>query len=292
MVAVALVVLAAGAMIGWPIYLDARGTATPGVIIEKRETVRTEYGEWFRHFEVTAAYSVPGQPVQHRAMCDVDEKTYDSLHKGNTVVVHYFRDLLSQPFLPATRLSPCTTMAAISLNPSSARNLVVSFVALLVILLLWKMRIRFTAWLFLLWLGLAFALLVLPKTEPEPQQPVAATATIDRIDTIDTLGQGANSEGIPLLRPYQVVLLKFVPPGMDTPVTAIDKIDEDSVPDLKEGQSVAIVYDAAHPRIASLKEGTRRFPMQALTTVVLCCFGLIIIGAAGVAIRRLFRPIP
>jgi hypothetical protein len=69
---------------------------------------------------------------------------------------------------------------------------------------------------------------------------------------------------LPLQHPYQIVRLKFVPAGMDTTVTAVDKIDSGSVPNLKPGQPLNITYDAVHPRIAILQGGTRLFPSQTL----------------------------
>jgi hypothetical protein len=193
----AFVGLAAGAIIAWPSYIDINGTRTAGVITEKRENVHIDYGEWFRHFEVIAAYSIPGQAFQHRAGCYVDQKTYDSLRPGSTVVVHYFANLLSQPFLPATHLSPCSTMASISLNPAVIRNLLGAAIALMAILFLWRvLHVRIAVWLLVPWFGLLVGYLVLPKTEPEPRHPVPATATIDSVTTITEVGDSAHSEGI------------------------------------------------------------------------------------------------
>ncbi len=282
--------LAVGAIIGWPIYLDTHGSAAPAVITEKVESVRIEYAEWFRRFEVMAAYSIPGQPLQHRASCDVDEKTYDSLHPGNTVQVHYFARLLNQPFLPATHLSPCSTSASISWNPAVMHPLLVSFICLLAILFLWRvLRIRTAVWLMLPLFCWSFAYLGLPRVEPEPQHPVPGTATIDTVRTVTTLGDTHTAKSIPLQYPYQIMRLKFVPPGMDTAVIAIDKVDVGSVPNLKEGQSAKIVYDAEHPRIARLQQGTRLFPGHALTTVTLWCVAFAVLVAIAGVVGGFFR---
>lgn len=291
-IAAGFLILATTAIIGWPYFLDAKGASTRGAIVEKREIVRTVYDEWFRQFSVVASYAIPGQPMEHHAICDVDQSTYDSLHRGSPVVVHYFRALLAQPFIPATHLSPCTFLGNFALRPYLVRNLAVSLGTLLVILLAWKMRVRFAPWLFVLWLALSFVLLVLPSAEPEPRQPVPATATVNYIVTIYEVGEGRDSYGIPLPHPFQIVQLKFSPPGMDTPVIAVDKIDEDSVSNLAAGQSVPIVYDAADPRIVRLQEGTRHFPMEALGVVILCCLGLVLLTAAWAFIRRLLVPLP
>lgn len=282
--------LAIGAVIGWPIYLKTNGTRASGVITEKRESVRIHYVEWFRRFELVAAYSIPGQPLQHRAICDVDEKTYDSLHPGNTVVVYYFASLLNQPFLPATHLSPCSTMASISWNPPVMHRIIVALTSLVAILFLWRvLRIRIAALLLLPWLCLCFAYLGLPRTEPEPRQPVPATATVETITTITTIGGINSSRSMQLQHPYQILRLKYVPSGMDTAVIAIDKVDAGSVPNLQEGQTANIVYDAAHPRIARLQAGTRLFPGQALRTVIICCAVVIVLIAIVAAVGGFFR---
>lgn len=284
-----LLLVIAGVIIGWPIYLKNSGTRTSGAITEKFENVRIIDGNWFRSFEITADYSIPGQSVQHRAACDVDEKTYDSLHRGDSVVVYYFANLLSQPFIPATRLSPCTTMASINLNPSVTGALIVALVVLLGILFLWRvLRIRIAAWLLLPWACLTFAYLVLPHAEPEPQHPVSATATVDTITTVTTIGGRRGHRAIDLPHPYEIVRLKYTPAGMDAPVVAIDKVDEGSVPNLIQGQTLAIVYDAGHPRIARLQGGTRSFPGQARTIVVLIGAAFLVLLVVLALIRGLF----
>jgi len=274
----------------WPAYLESAGSAAPGVITEKLESVRVEYTDWFRRFQVMAAYSIPGQPVQHRAICDVSEKTYDSIHVGNAVVVHYFGGLLNQPFIPATHFSLCSNFASSGLRSSVVRHLVIAFVALLAILFLWRvLRIRIAMWLLLPWLCLSFAYLGVPHVEPEPEHPVSATAIVDSVTTITTLGATSNDESIPLPHPYQIVLLKFVPPGMDTAVTVVDKIDVGSVPNLKEGQSADIIYDREHPRFARLQSGTRLFPGRTLKLVILCSIASIGLVAIAAGIGGFFR---
>jgi hypothetical protein len=278
-----------GAIIGWPIYLETHGDRAPGVITEKYENVRIEYGDWFRRLQIVAAYSIPGQTLQHRAICDVDEKTYDSLHPGNTVAVYYFPNLLNQPFLPATRLAPCSTLASISLNSAILRRILTTFLVLLAILFLWRvLRMRVAAWLLLPWLCWTIGWFVLPRVEPEPQKAVGGTATVVSITTITTIGDVSAHRAITLQHPYQILRLKFVPPGMDTAVIAIDKVDAGSVPNLREGEEVNIIYDAAHPRIARLTAGTRLFPGRALTTVVLVCIAFVVVIAIGWIIGGFF----
>ena len=60
----------------WPTFIDANGTPASATISEKRETVRIHYGDWYRRFQIIAAYAIPGQPMERHAICDVDQKTY------------------------------------------------------------------------------------------------------------------------------------------------------------------------------------------------------------------------
>lgn len=289
-----LLLCAVVAMFNWPAFVDAKGVHTSGVLSEKRETVKIEFGDWFRHFEIIGEFAVPGLPLKRHAVCDVSEATYDSLHTGSVIAVAYLPDLLNQPFLPATHLSPCTSWDSVNINPSFTRKLLLALAALLLILFFWRvLRIRLIAFLLLPWACLMFAAVALPHTEPEPAQPLPTTATVESITTVSTVMEGQDSEGIPLQHPYQVVRLKFLPPGMDAPVTAIDKIDSGSIPGLHAGQNAAIVYDASRPRVARLEGGTRSFPGHALMTVVLASLAffvfLSIVALAGWLLHQVAR---
>ena len=284
-----IIALVCVAGMSWPLVLNAIGTSATGAISEKFESVRIEYGEWFRHFQVTGTYSIPGQPLQHRAVCDVDEKTYDSLRVGGPVTVRYMRNLPPQPFLTTARMAACSPVG-ISMGPSVWR-LIYAGAILLAVLFIWLvLRVRLAIWLLPVWVCFAFVYLGMPRVEPEPRQPVPATATVADITTIDALWETPQSDGIPLQHPYQLVQLRFVPKGMDAPVVAIDKIGDDTS-DLKKGRSVTIVYDAANPRIARVQEGTRRFPEQAWMTVMLWGAVIGVLGILAVGARGLLRMI-
>lgn len=265
-----LVPFALFAIFVWPSYLDRHGSVAQGLIAEKYEFIRVVRGETWRTFQVTAAYSTLGHPPQH-ASCAVDEKTYDSLHPGNPIAVHY----VSGPspmelLLPMTHLAPCTIAVQFHWGAPALQRLLITFVPLVPILLLWRVfRMKAAIWLFFGWIGFAFFYIGIPRVEPEPRHPVPATAIVDRIVTVKTLGDMPLRKSLPLKRPYQIVLLKFTPPGMDTAVVAVDKVDADSMPNLQKGQNADIVYDAAQPRIARLRAGTRLFPGETLHIVLL-----------------------
>jgi hypothetical protein len=274
----------------WPSYLDQHGTVAAGVISEKRETIRVHYGEWYRRFEILADYTIPHQPVPHRTICDVDEKTYDSIHMGNGIAVHYMASLPIQPFLPTAHLAPCTTATSLGLNSAVLWRVGIAFTPLLAILLFWRLlRVKFFAWLLLPWMAFALVYLGIPRVEPEPQHPVSTTATVERVALITTLGDTSGRRSISLKHPYQIVVLKFVPPGMDTPVAAVDKVDSGSVPNLRPGEKLNISYDASNPRLVKLQQGTRLFPAEALSTAILFVAILLGLVLAGAGIGRLFR---
>ena len=276
----------------WPTFVDINGAHTGAAISEKRETVRIHYGDWYRRFQILAAYRIPGQPVERHAICDVDQKTYDSLHVDNQVTVHYLPSLLDQPFISATHISPCTSLASVNLNPSIIPKLVIALVSLLAILftgaILRARRLR--AVLLFLWFFLVVAYFVTPRTEPTPSEPRSAQATVQTIDTITSIPDSSR-HSITLSHPFQIVRLQFTPPGMDSPVTAIDKIDLNSIPNLQAGQTVDISYDAANPRIAALRGGTRLFPQH--FALLLLLLGAVILGLFFVlaVIRFVFRPV-
>ena len=286
---VVLIPVAIFAAFVWPVVLNSIGTPANGVVSEKFENIKVEYGDWFRHFQVTGTYSIPGQPVEHRAVCDVDQKTYDSLRIGGPIGVRYLRNLPPQPFLTTARMAPCS-LVGISMGPSVWR-LICAGAALAAVLIIWLvLRVRLAIWLLPIWVCFAFVYLGMPRVEPAPRQPVPTTATVANITTIDTIWETSKSDGIPLQHAYQVVELRFLPNGMDAPVVAVDRIDDDTS-DLKKGQSVAIAYDAGNPRIARVQEATRRFPEQAWMTVMLWGAGLGALGLLAVGARGLLRMI-
>jgi len=284
-----LIPIAVFAALAWPIVLDRIGAGANGVVSDKFESINVEYGDWFRHFQVTGTYSVPGQAMPHRAVCDVDESTYDSLRIGGPVGVRYLRSFPIQPFLTTARLSPCSVVG-ISMGPSVWR-LIYAGTMLAAVLFIWlALRVRFAIWLLPAWVCFAFVYLGMPRVEPEPRQPVPATASVVGITTIDALWATPDTDGIPLRHPYDLVRLRFTPLGKDAPVVAVDKIDDDTS-SLKVGQNVAIAYDAANPRIARVQDATRRFPQQAWLEVMLCCAAIAVLGVLALGARGLWRMI-
>jgi hypothetical protein len=283
----------------WPSFVDAKGTAAAASVTEKRETVREHFGNWFRRFEIVAAYRAPGSAFEHHAVCDVEQATYDATQIGDRVTVHYIPALLQQPFIPATHLSPCTAKANFGSNPDLYRRMALVFGSLLPIMFLFLvLRIRIAIWLLVPWFGIFIVYCAVPRAEPAPSQPRPAQATVRSVYTIDeifpvTSTRRRHTMPVKLDHPYQLIQVEFTPSGAASPVVALDAIDINSIAGLQPKRAVDIDYDAANPRIARLRGGTRNFPEQAQRQLLLT-FGLI----AGILIAlliftrssRLFRP--
>ena len=281
----------------WSSFVDAKGATAAASVTEKRETVRERFGDWFRQFDIVAAYREAGSPVEHSAICAVEQATYDSLQVGDRVTVHYFPALLQQPFIPATHLSPCAPSANFGSNPDLYRRMELVFGSLLAVLFLFVvLRIRMAGWLLVPWFGLFIVYCVTPHAEPAPGQPRPAKATVRAVSRIDEIvgGMGGARSGGPmkLAHPYQLVQLEFTPTGAASPVVALDTIDLNSIADLKPKRIVDIDYDAANPRIARIRGGTRNFPEQALRQLMLIYgvfAGLLVALFIFTRLGRLFR---
>lgn len=282
----------------WPSFIDSSGVQATGHITEKIERIRIPFDSWFRSFQIMGAFRVPGNPIEHHAVCDVDQATYDSLHVGNPVILHYWPALLSQPFIPATHLAPCTALANFTSNPVLYRTLQLVIGSLLGILfLVLVLRLRIALWLLVPWFYLFLVGAVVPRAEQAPVTANSALARIRNITAITTIMENSNASGgthvqfgpIKLDHPFQIVELEFTPSGMADSVVGIDAIDMDSIPDLHKNQTLAIDYDRSNPRIARLRSGTRNFPEQARHQVLLQFGALAAVFLGILFIGRILR---
>ena len=85
---------------------------------------------------------------------------------------------------------------------------------------------------------------------------------------IDHLFDTSRRQGLRASQPVDVVGIEFVPEGRAEPVLAVDLIDAESSPGLKENSAVAIEYEAASPRTAHLHSATRTFLPRNLAGIV------------------------
>jgi hypothetical protein len=254
----------------WSSWLDSSGVSVTGTITEKRETIRTNYADWFRRFEVVAGFRVPGSPVERSMICDLDEETFNSLHIGQTVTVHVVPGLMFQPFVPSSHLSICPRWGMFGFNSEFYRRSLYLYgsLAIIVVAALF-LRIRLAWWLLIPWSALFVVYGICPHAEPAPTQPRPAMATVKHITTIVTIMESRHGSVSPLqlTHPYQLVQLVFTPTGQTDPVVALDAIDPNSAPGVQEGRTISIEYDATNPRVARIPGATRNFPQQALRQI-------------------------
>ena len=253
----------------WDSIIDSLGTAVPGAITEKRESIRTNYADWFRRFQIVAAFKAPGYPFDRHTVCDVDQQIFDGLRVGSPVTVHYLPALLAIPLVQSTHISPCPPWGIFGSNPELYRRFLCLYGSLAIILgIVFVLRIRRAAWLLLPWSALFVFYGICPHTEPMPLQPRPVRAEVKQVAMVKTLVESntgsRGSEPITLVHPYQLVEMQYTPQGSSDPVMAVDAIDPGSIPNLKPGQVLTINYDAGNPRVASIPGATRMFREQAI----------------------------
>jgi hypothetical protein len=251
----------------WDSIIDSVGTAVPGAITEKRESIRTNYADWFRRFQILAAFKAPGYPYERHTICDVDQQIFDSLHVGSPVTVHYVPALLNIPLVSSTHISPCPPWGMFGSNPELYRRSLYLYGSLAFILgIVFLLRIRRAAWLLLPWSAMFVFYGICPHTEPMPLQPRPVTAVVKEVAMVKTLVDAGRRDAPPitLAHPYQLVEMQYTPEGRSEPVMAVDAIDPNSVPNLKQGQVLTVNYDAGNPRIASIPGATHMFREQAI----------------------------
>src|SRR5439155_8341649 len=133
-----------------------------------------------------------------------------------------------------------------------------------VLLLLWRItRSRLLGWTaaigFLAVLGFLFVN-DFPRPTPPPSANVKpAGGRVKSIGHIDKLFSGRRTRGVVADQPIDVIGVEFTPEGRTEPVIAVDLIDRGSAPNLKEGSTVPIRYEAQSPRTAYLDNATRTF---------------------------------
>jgi hypothetical protein len=268
----------------WDDWLDHSGVSVAGTVTDKRETVRTNYADWFRRFEVVAAFHAPGSPIEHSLICDVDQPTFDSLRIGQQVTVHVVPGLLFQPFVPSSHLSICPKWVIFGFNSELYRRSLFLYGSLALILVAGLLlRMRRVLWLLFPWSAFFVFYGICPHAEPAPLHPQQTTAVVTHVTTVTTLLESGAHDSTPPLRlshPYQLVQMTFTPAGRTDPVLALDTIDLNSAPNAQEGRTINIEYDPANPRVARIPLATRNFPQQAQQQIGLGYLVIVVMLAA------------
>jgi len=70
-----------------------------------------------------------------------------------------------------------------------------------------------------------------------------------------------------------MVDLEFTPQGAKEPVHALDRVDLNSIPGLRDGAKVTVVYPVSNRRQARIDGGTRTYSQKAMTYILEVTFG-------------------
>jgi hypothetical protein len=137
----------------------------------------------------------------------------------------------------------------------------------------------------LLLLGsIPFSAVVVYLQIPQPTQIPAdlqrhAMATVRQVHVVNEIwtdyGKSAEDAGGQGIRkPFQIVDLEFRPDGASDSVHALDRLDMNSAPGLREGATVQIAYSLADPNIAFIYGGTRNYPRVTLMYLLGLTYGI------------------
>ncbi len=257
-------------------YVDTRGIVIPGTVYSKREDIRVSYQSWTRTAQVTIQYEEPESLSYAFLSTEFTPEQYDALHLRQKVKLHFLlrKDIPQFPFshtlrqmhvLPMVRLADQKTFSGLErqLTLRARRN---TSIFLLAAIVLWLWRIAEVPgfkWAvgMLLIAGIAWLYFSdFPRPTAAPVQQVKqAEGRIKTLERIAHLFRDNRSRGIDANQPIDVIAVEFIPAAWTEPVLAVDLIDSGSAPGLVEGSTVAVNYEANHPRTAQLQAGTRTF---------------------------------
>jgi hypothetical protein len=245
--------------------IDADGRSMRCKVQQKDERIdkRSRSDSWSIRFRVTLECPyTPEAPMF--PWFETDEQEFDRLRIGDPLDMRYGAVPLGYQFLGVSpshlaRETSATRTAQIiakfwPLVPVAAYLSVLGILIWIVV----KLRVPGARWALAIvgFIGVVWLLTpTLPVTVSGKTLP--ATATIKEIYTFTTLLDSDRSDGIPAITPYELVVLQYLPAGRTTPVTTADMIDISSHKGLTAGQTVAIEYEAAHPRRANIQQATR-----------------------------------
>jgi hypothetical protein len=289
-----LLTLLIGPILGLSLYLDLRGIAVPGEVIDKRETINfgsRQDGTWSRRTELVVRYQATDRTTPQTTSFGVDAATYDRLAIGAPIAVRYppnryLRDML---LFPTTRPADQSTLSWLRMGVPFwvSRSAPLALVGGL-LFLLWRgfrVRLRGLGWLLAAYLLGALLFLIAPAPDlAAGSQGQATTATVRAIHRVEyVLRPRSNStrKAVRTIQPYDLVELQFVPAGQTEPVVAVDAVDRNSVPNLAAGATIAIAYSSGNPRGARIVGGGHTHAWKNLLGPVIVGITLAIIGIAG-----------
>ncbi len=281
---------------GGSIYLDAQ-PSLPGVVESKSERIVVDdEGQASHELTVRVRYTRPDTGEPRTDALRADPAIYDRVSAGDPVEVRF---LHVGGLISLARLSERSTLSMLFQAGSNPTLLiVVAFVVLLGLLWLLSKQPALKALslvVFALFAVLALVAMFLPQWRAGrplrgPQE--TAVATVREVETFTEVGGGDESEPEPLLQPFDLVQVSFVPAGWDEPVLAADMVDAGSL-SLEMGGSTAISYLVENPREIRLQGGARSYAWKnVIWSAVMMALSLLFLWAVlfgWQALRRRMR---
>ena len=282
-------------LVGASFWLDRRGDTAAAVVKSKHEEIivhRVPRGGWDRYYRVGVEFDA-GAAQLGMATLTVPEARYDALHAGDSIQVHYL------PFFPLlARAADRTTGQVIGDLAGRVASdpwllpfllwLIGGFVALWI-----ASRVATAAIVIagLAWMALGFPI-QFPASRPLPSATVEATARVTAVTLItkaptrstarrSRAGRRSSDSVRRLAMPYEVVQLRFAPPGLADSVVAVDAVDSASVAGLSVGAIVPIAYPQRSPREARMTLGSRTYRERNRYHMLVPMIGLGLLGTLG-----------
>ena len=275
------------------LYLDAQ-PSIPGVVEGKSEQIDVDSeGGWTHDLTVQVRYTRPDTGEERTDALAADAAIYDRVSAGDPVEVRFLH--LGGLFSFA-RLSERSTLSmlfnAVS-NP--VFYIIVAFAVLIGLVWLLSKRAALKAALLpvlLVLFALALVVNFLPQwraSRPLRGEQKTLAATVLEVERLTEVGGGDETEPEPLIQPFDLVQVTFVPEEIGEPVLAADIVDADSL-SLEMGGSATIHYLVNNPRTIRLDGGARTYAWKnvawsAATTVAVLLF-LILLPFALRYVRR------
>ena len=256
-----------GTIVGASLYLDQAGVIAPAQVLKKSETIQfRDEGDWRHHYAVQVQYTAPDGTAP-AATFNTTAAIFDALSEGGNTTV---RTVSINGWFNLVRLADQSTWTWIPWNWLG--------IGLGVILLGWL------GWRFFqnrtgcaLLILVALVIFVTPfvwkfiewqNSQNPDLMPLRATGVItqvERVTEIDPMpGEGDGGEWetkIEAAQPYDIVVVRYTPPGYAEPILGVDAVNVGSQAVSPE-MPVEIAYAAANPRSVRLLQGTRSHHWQ------------------------------
>ena len=250
--------------LGSHLLLDWRGTDTPAVVEQRSETVTAlEDGVWSRKLRLLVKPEEPG-PDSRLIPLLVDSAAFDRLSVGQKLTIRRH----ASPWAPL--VSRLEARPAGQMWPERFRAwweegwplFPFLWSGWLLLVVLWLFG-RGGGWgclvpiiCTLAWLGYWLS----PLSDEVPRgETKRTTAQVVSVTVATKLGDTEYSTGFPVVQPYQMAVVEFLPSGATNPVRALDRIDAGSFPRLRKGNEVEVIYQAGSPRNVRIAGGRRAY---------------------------------